>query len=169
VRLRDSPIVSEPCYSRSPRLARLVTLSRRSDSGTIAWRRYTLPVLCPTSFIATGRNTPARSNFRTAVLRRSGGMRPSKAVRNVPARHASRRDAVGNYQLVDCNPAEHVASRIRGGDGDSQKPADPVSKAIGEPSPRQMKCISSGRSEIICPKASHRECYKETTGRRTET
>jgi len=59
-----------------PFAASFSTPSRRSCSATIAYRRYTDSVLWPVSCIATERETPARSRFRTAVRLKSCGMRP---------------------------------------------------------------------------------------------
>jgi hypothetical protein len=69
--------------------------SRRSLSATIAYRRYTASVLCPVSFIAVERGTPARSRLRTALRRRSCGSRPGTPALRQAVFHEPRKRADG--------------------------------------------------------------------------
>src|SRR4030095_7402858 len=50
----------------------------RSAVDTMAYRLYTLSVRCPVIFIATERDTPACSRFRTAERRRSWNRTPGR-------------------------------------------------------------------------------------------
>src|SRR5258707_364239 len=54
-----------------------------------------LSVLCPTIFMAVERGTPARSRFRTAVRRKSCGMRSDKPAAVQAASQARRKDLIG--------------------------------------------------------------------------
>jgi hypothetical protein len=67
-----------------PKRASFARPSRRSASLTIAYRRDTASVLRPVSFVATGRETTARSRFRTAVRRQSFKSRLLRPARCTP-------------------------------------------------------------------------------------
>src|SRR5216683_6943569 len=54
-----------------------------------------LSVLCPTIFMAVDRGTPARSRFRTAVRRKSCGMRPDRPAAVQAVSQARRKDLIG--------------------------------------------------------------------------
>jgi hypothetical protein len=54
-----------------------------------------LSVLCPTIFMAVDRGTPARSRFRTAVRRKSCGMRPDSPAAVQAVSQARRKDLIG--------------------------------------------------------------------------
>ena len=60
-----------------------------------------LSVLCPTIFMAVDRGTPARSRFRTAVRRKSCGMRPARPAAVQAVSQARRKDLIGRPDRRD--------------------------------------------------------------------
>ena len=61
----------------------------------MAYRRYMASVLFPTSFMATDRDTPARSRFPTAVRLKSWGSLPTSPARGQAFAQAFRKLLIG--------------------------------------------------------------------------
>src|SRR5437016_4908135 len=89
--------------------ANLATASRRSRSSVMLYLSNTDGVRWPVSFIATFCDTPARTRFRTAVLRKSWGIRP----RPLNSRRSSRDMAFQMAFGVVPSAAARAASATR--------------------------------------------------------